>query len=67
MLSLFHFQSVILKRKFFYKLVSNDKSAGAFSGFGEISIRTKISKIVSEDEVAKMFSLSSTIEALVKL
>lgn len=37
------------------------------SGFTPISARTKLSKIVSADEVGKIFSLSSTIDALIPI
>ena len=39
--------------------------SGSLSGLGMISVKTKLSKIIAEDEVGKVFSLSSTIEALV--
>lgn len=40
---------------------------GSLSGFTPISARTKLSKIVSADEVGKIFSLSSTIDALIPI
>ena len=40
---------------------------GSLSGFTVISARTKLSKIVSTDEVGKIFSLSSTMDALVPI
>lgn len=40
---------------------------GSLSGIAVVSIRTKLSKLVSEEEVGKIFSLSSTIESLVRL
>lgn len=40
---------------------------GSLSGIAIVSIRTKLSKLVTEEEVGKIFSLSSTIESLVRL
>lgn len=37
------------------------------SGFTVISARTKLSKIVATDEVGKIFSLSSTMDALIPI
>ncbi|KAI2806544.1 hypothetical protein BLOT_008501 [Blomia tropicalis] len=40
---------------------------GSLSGFTVVAARTKISKIVSAEEVGKIFSLSTTMEAIVPM